>query len=79
MNEVEKRVHQLLFENHMSIWISGTEREVSNRTRMGKWSCSRSQLFMGLARASVLPPSIHTHFHATSEVMYDVIEEFSAQ
>ena len=36
MSEVEKRVHQLLFENRMSIWIR-TEREVSNWPRMEVW------------------------------------------
>jgi hypothetical protein len=51
MNEVEKQVHKLLFENEMSM--------VSNWTRKGKCSNSHSQLFTDPVRASVLPPHIH--------------------
>jgi hypothetical protein len=62
MNEVEKQVHKLLFENKMSIWLKNGAGGVHLGTRMGKCSPnSRSQLFTDPVRASVLPPRIHAN------------------
>ena len=59
MNEVEKQVHKLLFENEMSIWL----RNGAGGVQLGKGKCSNShsQLFTDPVRASVLPPRIHAN------------------
>jgi hypothetical protein len=71
MNEVEKQVHKLLFENKMSIWLRNGAGGV-RLDKEGKCSISHSHLFTDPVRASVLPPRIHTNC-LTDEIALDLV------
>ena len=60
MNEVEKQVHKLLFENKMSIWLRNGAGGVrlDKEGKMLKFSLS---IIHGSREASVLPPRIHAN------------------
>jgi hypothetical protein len=60
MNEVEKQVHKLLFENKMSIWLKNGAGGVKldKDGKIHKFSLS---IFTDPVRASVLPPRIHAN------------------
>ena len=64
MNRVEKRVHQLMYEDDRSIWIVNGAGGVK-LDKMERVLEFSPRLFMGPVLASVLLSSIHAHSHAS--------------